>query len=76
VLGPSATPPTATGDYAIELEQLASMTRDHNFSSLQQYGGVSQLQTGFPYFTPFYHVNLFTLCVISSSIRPKGCQIC
>ncbi|KAI9387952.1 hypothetical protein POPTR_010G250800v4 [Populus trichocarpa] len=43
VLGPSATPPTATGDYAIELEQLASMTRDHNFSSLQQYGGAKGL---------------------------------
>uniref|UniRef100_A0A6M2F9D3 Calcium-transporting ATPase n=1 Tax=Populus davidiana TaxID=266767 RepID=A0A6M2F9D3_9ROSI len=43
VLGPSATPPTATGDYAIGLEQLASMTRDHNFSSLQQYGGAQGL---------------------------------
>ncbi|KAF9675091.1 hypothetical protein SADUNF_Sadunf10G0195300 [Salix dunnii] len=43
VLGPSATPPTATGDYAIGLEQLASMTRDHNISSLQQYGGAKGL---------------------------------
>ncbi|KAL3579571.1 hypothetical protein D5086_021075 [Populus alba] len=43
VLGPSATPPTATGDYAIGLEQLASITRFHNFSSLQQYGGAKGL---------------------------------
>ncbi|KAG5237965.1 hypothetical protein OIU76_012782 [Salix suchowensis] len=43
VLGPSATPPTATGEYAIGLEQLASMTRDHNISSLQQYGGAKGL---------------------------------
>ncbi|KAJ6317206.1 hypothetical protein OIU76_012867 [Salix suchowensis] len=43
VLGPSATPSTATGDYAIGLEELASMTRDHNISSLQHCGGVKGL---------------------------------
>jgi len=43
VLGTSATPPTVTGDYAIGLEELASMTRDHNIFSLHQCGGVSQL---------------------------------
>ncbi|CAK7323699.1 unnamed protein product [Dovyalis caffra] len=43
VLGPSATSPNATGDYDIGLEQLASMTRDHDFSSLQQCGGVKGL---------------------------------
>uniref|UniRef100_A0A6N2LPL3 Calcium-transporting ATPase n=1 Tax=Salix viminalis TaxID=40686 RepID=A0A6N2LPL3_SALVM len=37
------TPPTATGDYAIGLEELASMTRDHNISSLQHCGGVKGL---------------------------------
>ncbi|CAL5439318.1 unnamed protein product [Camellia sinensis] len=40
VLGTTVTPPTPCGDYAIGLEQLASMTRDHNNSALQQYGGV------------------------------------
>jgi Ca2+-transporting ATPase len=43
VLGPTAIPSTPTGDYAIGLEQLASMTRDHNISALQQYGGASHL---------------------------------
>ncbi|KAJ0075521.1 hypothetical protein Patl1_34906 [Pistacia atlantica] len=38
-----APPPTSSGDYGIELEQLASMTRDHNFSALEQYGGVKGL---------------------------------
>ncbi|XP_062109949.1 calcium-transporting ATPase 9, plasma membrane-type [Humulus lupulus] len=40
VLGPTVAPPTPIGDYAIGLEQLATMTRDHNVSALQQYGGV------------------------------------
>ncbi|GLT63018.1 hypothetical protein SLA2020_356130 [Shorea laevis] len=35
--------PTTCGDYKIGVEQLASMTRNHNFSSLQQYGGVKGL---------------------------------
>ncbi|KAI5578073.1 hypothetical protein BDE02_08G005300 [Populus trichocarpa] len=43
VLGTSATPPTVTGDYAIGLEELASMTRDHNIFSLHQCGGVKGL---------------------------------
>ncbi|XP_030551279.1 calcium-transporting ATPase 9, plasma membrane-type-like isoform X2 [Rhodamnia argentea] len=42
-VGPNATPPTAIGDYGIVLEQLASMTRDHDFSALQQYGGAKGL---------------------------------
>ncbi|KAL6496884.1 Calcium-transporting ATPase 9, plasma membrane-type [Orobanche gracilis] len=40
VLGTTATPPSPNGDYAIGPEQLASLTRDHNLSVLQQYGGV------------------------------------
>lgn len=43
VLGPTIAPPTPSGDYAIGLEQLVSMTRDHNISALQQYGGVKGL---------------------------------
>ncbi|GKV26720.1 hypothetical protein SLEP1_g35968 [Rubroshorea leprosula] len=35
--------PTTCGDYTIGVEQLASMTRNHNISSLQQYGGVKGL---------------------------------
>lgn len=41
--GSSVSPPPSTGDYAISLEQLASLTRDQNHSSLQQYGGVEGL---------------------------------
>lgn len=41
VLGPMTSPSTPTGDYSIDLEQLASMTRDHNLSALQEYGGAS-----------------------------------
>ncbi|XP_059643033.1 calcium-transporting ATPase 9, plasma membrane-type [Cornus florida] len=43
VLGTTATPPTPSGDYGIALEQLSSMTRDHNFSSFHHYGGVKGL---------------------------------
>ncbi|KAE7997503.1 hypothetical protein FH972_002134 [Carpinus fangiana] len=43
VLGPMTSPSTPTGDYAIDLEKLASMTRDHNLSALQEYGGVKGL---------------------------------
>ncbi|XP_021296953.1 calcium-transporting ATPase 9, plasma membrane-type [Herrania umbratica] len=35
--------PVTGGDYAIGLEQLASMTRDHKLSALRQYGGVKGL---------------------------------
>ncbi|XP_062155503.1 calcium-transporting ATPase 9, plasma membrane-type isoform X2 [Alnus glutinosa] len=42
-IGPTATTSTPTGDYAVSLEQLASMTRDHNISALQEYGGVKGL---------------------------------
>lgn len=36
-------PPAPSGDFGIGLEQLASVTRDHNFSALEQYGGVKGL---------------------------------
>ncbi|PNY05304.1 calcium-transporting ATPase plasma membrane-type-like protein [Trifolium pratense] len=45
VISPEATPPpqTSVGDYGVELEQLASMSKDQNISALQQYGGVKGL---------------------------------
>ncbi|XP_044486506.1 calcium-transporting ATPase 9, plasma membrane-type isoform X3 [Mangifera indica] len=42
-IGNIALPPTSGGDYGIGLEQLASMTRDHNFAALELYGGVKGL---------------------------------
>ncbi|GLT64402.1 hypothetical protein SLA2020_369010 [Shorea laevis] len=36
-------PPTPHGDFAIGPEQLASMTRDHNLSALEHYGGLNGL---------------------------------
>ncbi|XP_039170263.1 calcium-transporting ATPase 9, plasma membrane-type [Eucalyptus grandis] len=42
-VGPNGTSPIAIGDYGIGLEELASMTRDHKFLALQQYGGVEGL---------------------------------
>lgn len=42
-IGTLVQPPTPSGDYGIGLEQLASVTRDHNFSALEQYGGVKGL---------------------------------
>uniref|UniRef100_A0A5B6ZKA7 Putative calcium-transporting ATPase 10, plasma membrane-type n=1 Tax=Davidia involucrata TaxID=16924 RepID=A0A5B6ZKA7_DAVIN len=36
-------PPTPVGDYGIGPEELATITRDHDFSALQQYGGVTGL---------------------------------
>ncbi|KAK3000569.1 hypothetical protein RJ639_021979 [Escallonia herrerae] len=42
-IGTTVTPPNPSADYSIALDQLASMTRDHNISALQQYGGASLL---------------------------------
>ncbi|CAL5333405.1 unnamed protein product [Camellia sinensis] len=36
-------PTTSAGDYGIDQECLASVTRDHDFSALEQYGGVKGL---------------------------------
>ncbi|KAF7149464.1 hypothetical protein RHSIM_Rhsim03G0267700 [Rhododendron simsii] len=35
--------PTSVGDYHINQEQLASITRDHDFSALEEFGGASLL---------------------------------
>ncbi|KAK2969950.1 hypothetical protein RJ640_008290 [Escallonia rubra] len=42
-IGTTVTPPNPSADYSIALDQLASMTRDHNISALKQYGGASLL---------------------------------
>lgn len=52
-------PPAPSGDFGIGLEQLASVTRDHNFSALEQYGGVRQLRMDF--FLVFHPVVQHTL---------------
>lgn len=51
MIGSAASPPTPTGDYGVSLENLVSLTRDQKFSSLQQYGGVSQI-----WFIWLYHI--------------------
>ncbi|KAK9269323.1 hypothetical protein L1049_001094 [Liquidambar formosana] len=43
VLGTPKSPSILNGDYTIGPEQLALMTRDHDLSALQQYGGVKGL---------------------------------
>ncbi|XP_024969882.1 calcium-transporting ATPase 9, plasma membrane-type [Cynara cardunculus var. scolymus] len=43
VLGTTVSPPSPSGGYGISLEQLISMTRDHNISAFHQYGGVKGL---------------------------------
>ncbi|KAH0688449.1 hypothetical protein KY290_020083 [Solanum tuberosum] len=43
VLGTEVAPLPPCGDYGISIEQLASVTRDHNLSALQQYGGAKGL---------------------------------
>ncbi|CAN4085070.1 unnamed protein product [Withania somnifera] len=43
VLGAEVAPVPPCGEYGISLEQLASVTRDHNLSALQQYGGAKGL---------------------------------
>nr|XP_048333648.1 calcium-transporting ATPase 9, plasma membrane-type isoform X1 [Ziziphus jujuba var. spinosa] len=40
VNGAAKPPPTPSGDFGIGQDQLASITRDHDFRTLQQYGGV------------------------------------
>lgn len=42
VLGTAEAPPSPRGGYAIGLEQLAAVTRDHNLSAVREYGGASQ----------------------------------
>ncbi|KAK4762027.1 hypothetical protein SAY87_029911 [Trapa incisa] len=37
------TPPIPSGDFGISQDQLALMTRDHNYSALEEYGGVKGL---------------------------------
>ncbi|KAM5579900.1 calcium-transporting ATPase 9, plasma membrane-type-like [Rosa sericea] len=44
-LGTKVTPPTPSGDYGIGLEPLVSLTREHNTSALQQYGGVKGMSS-------------------------------
>ncbi|KAF3430971.1 hypothetical protein FNV43_RR25701 [Rhamnella rubrinervis] len=39
----TVTSPTPCGDYAISVENLSSLTRDHNISALQRYNGVKGL---------------------------------
>ncbi|XP_050383372.1 calcium-transporting ATPase 9, plasma membrane-type [Argentina anserina] len=39
-LSTTVTPATPSGDYGIAHEQIVSLTREHNISALQQYGGV------------------------------------
>lgn len=41
VISAASTPQTPVGDYAVGLEQLASMSKDQNISVLQQHGGAS-----------------------------------
>ncbi|KAA8535834.1 hypothetical protein F0562_030846 [Nyssa sinensis] len=41
VNGTPKLPPSPVNDYDIEQEALATMTRNHDFSVLQQYGGAS-----------------------------------
>ncbi|KAK9054776.1 hypothetical protein SSX86_025855 [Deinandra increscens subsp. villosa] len=43
VLETTVAPPSPSGGYGIALEQLVSMTRDHNITALLQYGGVKGL---------------------------------
>lgn len=38
---PGTTPALPSGGYGIGVEQLTAMTRDHDSSALQQYGGAS-----------------------------------
>ncbi|PRQ51923.1 putative calcium-transporting ATPase [Rosa chinensis] len=44
-LGTKVTPPTPSGDYGIGLEPLVSLTREHNTSALQQFGGVKGISS-------------------------------
>lgn len=48
MLGTAVSPPSPNGDFLIGVEQLASISRDPNFSALQEYGGASQLRICFP----------------------------
>lgn len=43
MIGTPHTPVLPTGGFGIGVEQVTAMTRDHDFSALQEYGGASVL---------------------------------
>lgn len=69
------TPALPIGNYGIGMEQLTAMTRDHDFSALQEYGGVTVSwfkDMHLMFFVAWYWfvINYLEYC------RSKGCQIC
>lgn len=58
---------TPSGDYAISVEKLSSLTRDHNISTLQEYNGVSRLRT-YISSSIYLFLNIFSCIILISTI--------
>lgn len=54
---------SSAGEFAIGQEELASISRDHNFTTLQQYGGASLPRNLFCY--PTLYINEFSYSFVS-----------
>ncbi|KAL6194539.1 hypothetical protein ACLB2K_035621 [Fragaria x ananassa] len=62
--------PRSAGEFPIDQEELASISRDHNFSSLQQYGGASLPRDLFCYLT--FYINVMVFLIVVSLYQVKG----
>lgn len=45
----TAKSPIPSGDFGISQDQLVSMTKDHNYSAFEEYGGVELLKKSFSF---------------------------
>ncbi|XP_061990308.1 calcium-transporting ATPase 10, plasma membrane-type-like isoform X2 [Rosa rugosa] len=62
--------PSCAGEFPIGQEELASISRDHNFTTLQQYGGASLPRNFFCYLT--LYINEFSYSFVVSLHQVKG----
>ena len=65
-------PVTPSGGFGIGIDQLTTMTRDHNFSALQQYGGVSDTSMLIGLMLLYIIVSCTSLCNFCHYVRLKG----
>lgn len=64
--------PRSAGEFPIEQEELASISRDHNFTTLQQYGGASLPRNLFCYLTLYINVMIFLIVVSLYQVKGLG----
>lgn len=75
-IGTPGRPALPSSGYGIGKEQLTAMTRDHDFSALQEYGGVSTLIGKNSKLNHFFSVVCFLMYNILPALRLKAYLIC